>query len=167
LPVVPLFQPGRRQSGHMTLRRGFSLVELLVVIAIIGVLLAVAIPSIERNHMNSVEIVVIKEVQTIGVAQTQYLSQFGRYASTLAQLGPPGAGIAEGTEGAHLIQSKLASGEKDGYIFTMTGTGGGYIVNAVPKEFGATGRRTFFLDQDGIVHQNWGREMATAGSPEI
>ena len=31
----------------------------------------------------------------------------------------------------------------------------GYSVNANPKVFGGTGRRTFYIDQDGTGHQNW------------
>jgi len=147
-------------------QRGFSMVELLVAVAIILIILSVAIVNVIRARQNSAETIVIKEVQTIGTAQTQYLSQFGHYAATLAELGPAPDG-SEGPQAAHLIPAKLASGEKDGYIFEMVATTGGYTVNALPKEFGRTGRRTFFLDQDGVVHQNWGRDRATAASPEI
>jgi hypothetical protein len=68
---------------------------------------------------------------------------------------------------ANLIPGSLASGEKDGYRFVMTATPGGYTLVATPEVFGKTGRRTFFLDQDGIVHQNWGPELASADSPEF
>jgi len=46
------------------------------------------------------------------------------------------------------------------YVFLLALTESGYQINANPKTFGATGRRTFYLDQNGIVHQNWGREPA-------
>ena len=38
---------------------------------------------------------------------------------------------------------------------------------ASPEVFGSTGRRTLYLDQDGIVHENWGPELASADSPEF
>jgi hypothetical protein len=66
-----------------------------------------------------------------------------------------------------MIPASLASGGKDGYIFTLTLTATGYAVNARPRVFGSTGRRTFYLDQNGAVHQSWGEEPATASSPEI
>ena len=135
---------------------GFSLVELLVVIAVIMVILGIAIPIGQRARLNAVETVVVREVQTIGQAQTQYLSQFGKYADTLAVLGPA-LDRQEGVNAAHLIPASLASGEKDGYIFTLKTTPDGYVVRAIPKVFGSTGRRTFYLDQDGVVHQNWGK----------
>ena len=151
-------------SRNRTLK-GFSLVELLVVIAIILIIITAAIPVMARVRMNSAETIVIREVQTIAQAQTQYQSQFGRYASTLAELGPT-HGAADTPAAAGLIPGKLASGEKDGYLFALTSTSGGYVVNAVPKTFGTTGRRTFYLDQNGVVHENWGPQPATDASPE-
>ncbi len=147
-------------------RNGFSLVELLVVIAIILVILAVALPRIKEARLNAVETMVVREIQTIGQSQVQYQSQFGKYASTLSELGPPVTGVA-GPQAASLIPASLASGEKDGYVFVTTLTPIRYRVNANPRAFGGTGRRTFYLDQDGIVHQNWSQEPASATSPEF
>jgi type IV pilus assembly protein PilA len=110
---------------------------------------------------------VVREMQTIATAQTQYQSQFGRYATNLAELGPPVNGAAEGPAAAKLIPANLASGEKNGYLYVLTSTPAGFAVNANPKVFGNSGRRTFYLDQDGIVHQNWGQDSATAESPEF
>ncbi len=148
-------------------RRGFSLVELLVVMAIIAIILAVALPIMSRARLGAVETMVVREMHTIGQCQTQYQSQFGRYAATLAELGPPIKGGVEGPQAANLVQASMASGEKDGYRFVMTATPGGYTLVASPEVFGKTGRRTFFLDQDGIVHQNLGQELASADSPEF
>ncbi|HYL35067.1 MAG TPA: prepilin-type N-terminal cleavage/methylation domain-containing protein [Bryobacteraceae bacterium] len=146
--------------------RGFSLIELLIVIAIILVILAVAVPKLGSAKMNANEMVVIREVQTIHQAETQYMSQFGTYAATLAQLGPPTSG-GPGPQAADLIPGSLASGEKDGYVFTLTATPQGYTVNANPKVYNSTGRRTFFSDQSMTIHQNWTAEAANASSPEL
>ncbi len=154
-----------RLTRH-SIRRGFSLVELLIVVAIILLLLAVAIPSAMNAMMNTTETIVMREVQTIYQAQTQYESQFKEYASTLAQLGPPANGVAS-PAAAKLIPNSLASGEKDGYQFGMSRTASGFTINANPKVFGRNGRRTFYLDQDGTLHQNWGADPATAASPEV
>jgi prepilin-type N-terminal cleavage/methylation domain-containing protein len=102
-------------------RRGFSLVELLIVLAVIAIILSIAVPTLTSAHMGASETVVMREVQSIHQAQAQYYSQFGDYASTLAQLGPPATGVA-GPQGAKLLPASLASGEKDGYVFTMTKT---------------------------------------------
>ena len=146
--------------------RGFSLIELLIVIAIILIILAIAVPKLGSARMNATETVVIREIQTIHQGQTQYLSQFGKYATTLAELGPPASG-GPGPQAADLIPASLASGEKDGYIFTMTATPQGYTVNANPKVYNSTGRRTFYSDQGMAIHQNWSQEPANASSPEL
>ena len=121
---------------------GFSLVELLVVVSIILVILAVALPRMKEARLNAAETIVVRELQTIAQSQVQYQSQFGKYASTLAELGPPQSGTP-GSQAASLIPASLASGEKDGYVFAEALTPIGYAVNANPKVFGGTGRRTF------------------------
>jgi type IV pilus assembly protein PilA len=147
-------------------RRGFSLIELLIVIAIILIILAIAVPKLGSARMNASETVVIREIQTIHQAETQYMSQFGKYATTLAELGPPASG-GPGPQAADLIPNSLASGEKDGYVFTLTATPSGYTVNANPKVYNTTGRRTFYSDQGMQIHQNWSQEPANATSPEL
>jgi type IV pilus assembly protein PilA len=146
--------------------RGFSLIELLIVIAIILIILTIAVPKLGVARMNASEMAVIREVQTINTSQSQYLSQFGKYATTLAELGPPTSG-GPGPAAADLLPSSLASGEKDGYVFVMAATPQGYTVNANPKVYNSTGRRTFFCDQSMIIHQNWTAEPANASSPEL
>jgi type IV pilus assembly protein PilA len=118
------------------------------------------------DRINANEMFVLREIQTIDQAQTQYISQFGKYAATLRALGPPTSG-APGPEAADLIPSSLASGEKDGYLFTLTTNPQGYTINANPKVYPNTGRRTFFSDQTMTIHQNWSREPANASSPEL
>jgi type IV pilus assembly protein PilA len=147
-------------------RRGFSLIELLIVIAIILIIITVALPRLSKARMFAQETAAIQAVKTLHTAQVQYYSQYGKYASSLTELGPPASG-ADSPSAAGLINNDLASGEKSGYKFTMTGTPGGYLVNAAPIAFGSSGSRTFFSDQTMVVHQNYGPEPATAQSPEL
>jgi type IV pilus assembly protein PilA len=156
-----------RQLSRRGDRRGFSLIELLIVVAIILVLAAIAAPKFNQQRMLSQETAAIGAIKTLQTAQTQYYSQFGRYANTLVELGPP-AGGQEGPSAANLIPADLATkGLKSGYKFTMAGGPGGWSVSAVPETFGNTGRRTFFSDQSGVIRQNWGAEPATTASPEL
>ena len=146
---------------------GFSLIELLIVVAIILIILAVAVPQYNKAIMHGRETAAVEQIKTIQTAQTQYMSQFGRFATTLAELGPAAAGAPEGPSAAGLIPQSLASGSNSGYNFTLAPQPGGFMVTAVPVSFGTTGRRTFYSDQSGIVHENWGQEPATAQSPEL
>jgi hypothetical protein len=107
-------------------------VELLVVIAIILLILADALPKFKEAHLNAIQAMVVRELQTIGQSQVQNQSQFGKYPLRDRRL---------------LIGSLLVwLGEKNGYVFVMTLTSIGYSVNANPK---VSGRRTSYLGQDG------------------
>jgi prepilin-type N-terminal cleavage/methylation domain-containing protein len=147
-------------------RRGFSLIELLIVVAIILILAAIAAPKLNQNRMYTQETAAISQIKSIHTAQVQYYSQFGRYATALAELGPPASG-AEGMAAANLLPEDLAKGKKTGYTFTVTGDANGYQIAAVPDAFGNTGRRTFYSDQSGVIKENWGAEPATITSKEI
>jgi prepilin-type N-terminal cleavage/methylation domain-containing protein len=153
--------PNRRRS-----RRGFSLIELLIVVAIILILAAIAAPKLNQNRMHAQETAAIRQIQTIHVAQTQYYSQFGKYAANLAELGPPASGQA-GPSASDLIPDDLAKGKKTGYTFNLQGGPNGYAISAVPDVFGNTGRRSFYSDQSLVIRENWGAEPATATSKEI
>jgi type IV pilus assembly protein PilA len=160
--------PARRTglSRRSLLRNGFSLMELLIVIAILLIIGAVAIPKVGVALMSGREAAALKAVQTINAVQAQYNGQFSRYASSLAELGPPASG-QPGPNGADLIGKDLASGIKGGYQFTVQGSPSGYTVNANPVTFGSSGRRTFFSDASGIIRENWGQEPASVNSAEV
>lgn len=157
---------GTRNRGNS--ESGFSLIELLIVIAIILIIITVALPQMSKMRMNANEMRAIAEVQTLQKAETQYNSQFGKVATSIAELGPPAtAGAAEGPNSAGLIPANLASGSDSAYNFTLVESPTGYSITAVPKTFNSTGRRTFYSDQTMAIHQNWGQEPATAQSPEL
>ena len=161
-----------RMLSHLRARRrnqqGFSLIELLIVIAIILIILSIALPQMSKSRMNAQEMSAIAEIRTINQAQVQYQSQFGQYATSLAQLGPPAtAGAAEGPQAAGLIPGGLASGTASGYNFTVTQTQTGYSISAIPKTFGTTGRRTFYSDQTAVIRENWAQDPATVNSAEL
>lgn len=146
--------------------RGFSLIEIMIVVAIILVIASIAIPKINASRMQAHEMAAIRTISTIHTAQTQYMSQFGKYAANLQELGPPASGNA-GPSAADLIPGDLAAGNKSGFKFTVTGGPAGYNVNADPVAFNNTGRRTFFSDQTLVIRQNWSQEPANAQSKEI
>lgn len=147
-------------------RKGFTLIELLIVVAIVLIIAAIAVPKLDKARMHTQEMAAIRQIQTIHQAETQYMSQYGRFATKLEELGPPASGQA-GPQAADLIPGDLAKGKKTGYIFTVIGGPSGYTVNANPEVYGSTGRRTFFSDQTLVTRENYGQEPATASSPEI
>jgi type IV pilus assembly protein PilA len=146
--------------------KGFSLIELLIVIAIILIIATIALPKLNRARMYALETAAIAHIRTIHTAETQYFSQFGKYAPSLTELGPPASGTVSAAS-ADLIPNDLAQGVKGGYKFTVTPTPLGYNVNANPETYNSTGSRTFFSDQTMIIRENYGQEPATDKSKEL
>ena len=118
---------------------------------------SIAVPRPDRARMFSQETAAIGAIRTIHTMQVQYFSQYGRYAASLKELGPP-AGLAD---------RELVSGTKAGYMFTMVGNASGYAIHAGPESFGKTGSRTFYSDQTMTIRQKYGQAPATVNSPEL
>ena len=147
-------------------RGGFSLIELLIVIAIILVILTVALPRLTTAVRGARETAAVKAITTIHTAEVQYYSSYNRFASTLQELGPPASG-APGPAAAELIERDLASGEKGGYKYTLTATPTGYLITAVPSQYGTSGSKTFYSDQGMGIHEHAGQEPATVNDPLV
>jgi type IV pilus assembly protein PilA len=107
----------------------------------------------------------VKAITTINTAQVQYYSNYGRYAASLRELGPPASG-AEGPSAAGLIERDLASGEKGGYKFALTPTATSYTISVVPSQYG-TSDKTYYSDPPMRIHVHEGREPATANDPVL
>ena len=146
--------------------RGFSLIELLIVIAIILIIITIAVPKYNNTQKYMRETAAVAAIQTIHKMQVQYQSQYGRYAASLTELGPPQSGAASPAS-ADLIGNDLALGEKQGYKFTVTGNSGGYVINANPITYGSSGNKSFYSDQSMVIRENYGPEPATASSKEM
>ncbi len=94
-----------------------------------------------------------KAITTIHTAETQYYSQYGKYATSLTELGP---------NGADLINRDLASGEKGGFKFVVQQTPAGYALSVTPTAFGTSGTHTYYSDQSMAIHVHNGPQPATA-----
>ena len=151
--------PCRNRRGLLS--NGFTLMELLIVMAIIAILMLIAIPTVGNMKMQANETSAIQSLRAINVAEMQYASNYpaNGYACSLAALGgDPKSGPPSATA-AQMLQSDLASGDKSGYIFTISNctkvsVGGsdritGYAVTAVPETVGSSGHRGFCSDQGG------------------
>jgi hypothetical protein len=122
-------------------------------------------PKVGRQD-DSRQTLAIAAIYMLHTAQVQFYSQYGRYAASLTELGPPPSGAAS-PSAADLIGNDLTGGERGGYKFTLTPTQGGYAIHADPMAFHSSGSRHFYSNQTLVIRENCGPEPATSNSNEL
>lgn len=137
---------------------GFTLVEIMVVIAVIIVVGAISIPGLMRSRLNANEAAAVAALKTISAASVTYRASHTTYPIGLSDLYEEG--------GAQFIDSKLASGSRQGYNYTLQGNEDGFNITAIPSKPNITGGKYYFVDSDGVVRASTSGP-ATEESPAI
>jgi len=125
-------------------------------------LLLLDLPALEVEwdvaEMETTERNAIEALNQVAKAIEAYRNKYSRLPESLANLGQPLHGAANG-EAAGLLDSDLANGIKNGYAIRYVITGAStlgapakYEVAATPQQYGRTGRRSFFRDSNGGLH---------------
>ncbi|HKE35202.1 MAG TPA: hypothetical protein VKB66_08355 [Candidatus Acidoferrum sp.] len=127
----------------------------------LGVLL-LDLPALEmewdESEIEATEKGALESVRTIADGIESYRKKYLRLPESLANLASPARGKPS-AEAAGLLETDLAQGTKDGYVFRYVIVGANdvgapakYELSATPLRYGRTGRRSFFRDARGVVH---------------
>lgn len=170
-PFFPLLSRKVRETANVernprTAERhqnGFTLMELLIVISIIVILMLIAIPTSRTIKKKANELSAQKSLQTIEQGESMYETTYpvNGFACTLPALAGDPASGPPSPAGAQVINGELATGIKDGYIFSIgnctkvtvnnTDRVTSFTITAVPATPGKTGDRGFCLDSGGAM----------------
>lgn len=164
----------RKSAGRIT-GRGLAMAGLIlgyVGMAILLIVAAITIPNVLRIRRQSEstrlamnQAAAILSLKGIVSADITYSSQFGNgFATSLIQLDGQANGMTD-CQHAQLIDSGLARGQKNGYIFTYSAKpssdppakgctesgASSFTVNADPIRRGSTGESSYHTDETGVI----------------
>jgi prepilin-type N-terminal cleavage/methylation domain-containing protein len=159
----------RKVKDQMKKQKGFTLIELLIVVAIIGIIAAIAIPSLLRARVSANESATIGDIRTVISGEAAFQSANGGWYDTITCLAVNGNACIPSypSTAPTFLDSALCSLiGKSGYdrsfqigppparinpLVSSPGSMAAYAYLASPISNGQTGVRGFGGDSSGVL----------------
>jgi hypothetical protein len=144
----------------------FPTIKIGIIGAMILIIVSITVPSLLRAGSAEREASAIGSLKMLNLACTEYSGTFGQYPWALSDLQKAQSGGLSSTA-ADLVDSSLAGGTKDGYMFTyLRGeNGAGYSISARPTKTHQSDARYFFTDQTSAIRFAVGQDADASATP--
>lgn len=146
-----------KYGGHGIAVTGLILCITSLVLAVpIGLIASIAIPNLLAARRAANEASAIHSVRTIALAEAEFQSAYNKF------------GTLEELRVHNMLEPKLATGEKNGYQFSVSVTSpDAFEVNAVPVSYRSSGMRSFYMDETAVIRagDNYGGPSSKMDEP--
>jgi hypothetical protein len=150
-----------RNAGESTGRVFATVLITVLLLSLTGC--STSIQNYSNAKIGANETSAIVSLRSIGQAELLYFNTHQGVFGTLKELSAD-----------QLIPSELAAGERNGYRFTVriierSESGQpAYEANAIPVNYGSTGKRSFYLNEEAVIRQaDKNGSEATAKDPAL